>query len=59
MELHAMSVPNWTGVVLFYSGQMYTQEVTWPPGQQFSSCFVRLPQKRSHGNIESVLTAAG
>jgi len=28
MELHAMSVPNWTGVVLFYSGQMYTQEVT-------------------------------
>jgi len=27
-----MRVPNWTGVLFFYSCQMYTKEVTRPPG---------------------------
>jgi len=40
-----MRVPNGTEVFHFYPCQMYTQEVTRPLGQQFSSCFVRLPQK--------------
>ena len=40
-----MRVSNWTGVIVFSSGRMYTQEVTWPPGQQLSSCFVRLRRK--------------
>jgi len=60
MELQVMCVPKWTGVILFCSAQMYTQQVTDHPGQQqFICCFVIFPQKKSHGNIRNVFTAAG